>query len=309
MSSRFAPVLAETTVCTTLLDDATQPMEVAELIAWVQRLAILDLRTSVPALILHLGRLAASGMDPETRYRVLRAIKRPLLKAGAMLPKPDYRGGGISVEQRLYGAMVRNLETLQGDLDRPQRLAGPHRAEQYDWVVRNRLRFLQRELLYAVRVGAPWPPGVWQALHDLYLYLTLRGRVHPGWGAGDSLPGGFDAELAYKWTLMIGLATDRRGHRHIDGRAVERIGALAKDSRLVEPEGLVGEYGLILVEIGRDAPARIKTGPLDDPFRGWVLRTPAAFRGMLAGVTLVASELRLDDSESLERVSSLDRAC
>jgi hypothetical protein len=253
----------------------------AELIAWAERLAMLGQGKSVPELIVRLRQLVESGIDTETRYRILRAVKRPLLQVAAATAKLPHRGDGLSLVQRLYGAMADNLHRLLEDIDHQRHGVSDERLEQRDWTVRNLIRFMQRELLHSVSAGTAWPPGVWQKFHDLFVYLVFRGNVRLHDHRDDC-----EAEHAYKWMLLIGLATERLGFKAMNADLFERLDDVVGECRLIDSDGTVGEYGLILVEVGRDHPARLQDGALDDSFRGWVLRGPESLIALLCGAVL-----------------------
>lgn len=259
----------------------------SELIVWAERLVMLDQGRSVPELLVRMRQLADSNIDFETRYRILRSVKRPILKAAASLAKVPHRGGGMSLEQRLYGVMVENLSRLLEAIDRRRHGGVSNWADQRNWTLRNLIRFLQRQLFYSVYAGTPWPSGAWLALHDLFVCLVVRGSVklHRELAVVPA-PGAWDPEQAYKWTLLVGLATDRLGSQAMDGEMLQRLQSLARECRLVDSDGMVGEYGLILVEVGKDHPPQFKAGALNDVFRGWVLKAPESFIALLCGTIL-----------------------
>jgi hypothetical protein len=253
----------------------------AELIAWAERMVMLGQGRSIPELMVRLRRLAVAGVDAETRYRILRAVKRPLLQAAAGMARTPHRGGGLSLEQRLYGVMVENLQRLLEDVDRGRHGVSDDRVELRDWAVRNLIRFIQRSLFHSVFSGAPWPVGVWQKLHDLFVYLVVRGNVRLQGEQSDS-----KAAHAYKWTLLVGLAAERLGSKAMKPEMLNRLDKVASECLLVDSDGTVGEYGLILVEVGRDHPPRLYAGALSDGFRGWVLRGPESLTALLCGAIL-----------------------
>jgi hypothetical protein len=268
--------------------DPARPSESdSELIVWAERLVMLDQGRSLPELLVRLRQLAESNIDFETRYRILRSVKRPLLKAAASMAKVPHRGGGLSLEQRLYGVMVENLSLLLEEIDRRRHGGGSSWAEQRGWTLRNLIRFLQRQLFYSVHAGTPWPSGAWLALHDLFVCLVVRGSVklHRELALVPT-PGELDPEQAYKWTLLVGLATERLGAKAMDAEMLQRLQSLAGQCRLVDSDGMVGEFGLIVVEVGQDHPPRFKAGALNDAFRGWVLKAPESLIALLCGAIL-----------------------
>jgi len=252
-----------------------------ELVAWAERMVMLGQGRSVPELMVRLHQLAGSEIDVETRYRILRAVKRPLLKVAAAMTKVPHRGRTSSLEQRLYDIMAENLHRLLEDIDRGRHGVSDERQEQRDWVVRNLIRFLQRELFCSVVAGTPWPVGVWQRLHDLFVYLVFRGNVQL-YGDRDDC----EATYAYRWILLLGLVAERLGSMAVNAQMLRRIGEIAGECRLADADGTLGEYGLILVEVGRDHPPRLLAGALSDGFRGWVLRGPESLTALLCGAIL-----------------------
>lgn len=269
------------------------------LVAWVGRLPSLTVRHALPELIVRLTGLLGTPLDTETRYLMLRALKGAVLRVAQALPHASARshgaadGGQVGLGQRLFDAMARNCIRLLQDLDRERFGGTEERAERRLWAVRNAFRFIGRAVLCAVDSGRPWQPGLWQALHDLYVYLVVRG------GHGEPLVQGgeraFDAQQAYKRLVLVGLVAELVGTGCLDADVRSRLAAIADDARLAESEALVGEYDLILVEVSRDQPARIKSDRLQDPFRGWVLQ---------AGSDLEVLLLSLDPFRMPERAAA-----
>jgi hypothetical protein len=270
----------------------------ADLVAWIGRLPQLALHRVVPELLLRLDRLHESSQDLETRYRMLRALKGAVLRVASALPEyqPSNRAalGSLSLEQRLYDAMVRNCKRLLRDMDRERYKFGEDQDRRRDWVMRNSFRFIGRQVLYAVKHGRPWPKGLWQDLHDLYVYLVVRSQH------GDTsvrIPGqGFDSEQAYKRLLVVGLVADLVDHRLIDGAVLARLGWIADNCRLVEPDVKIGEFGLTLVEVSCDRATRLKPECLEDSFRGWVLSAPADLEVLL--LNLDPGQQRLGEAQA-----------
>lgn len=259
------------------------PGPVAELLAWIGRLPSISLRRAVPQLLVRLERLHASPLDLGTRYRMARALKGAVLRVAAALPTdlPTSRAtlGGFSLEQRLYDAMVRNCKRLLKDMDLDRHGDREFRERGRRWAIRNGFRFIGRQVLCAVQQRRSWPKGLWQDLHDLYAYVVGRGPPSPARVRGRDRE--FDSEQAYKRLLVVGLVAELLDFRGLDGAVLARLGPMADGCRLVEPDVMVGEYGLTLVEASCDRPARIKSDCLEDSFRGWVLIAPAELETLL----------------------------
>jgi hypothetical protein len=260
--------------------------------ARIERFRSLGLSRALTGLILELADLQHATVSAETRYAMLRVLKRAVLHVAAALartrptaggPTPG-PGPGLSLEQRLYAAMANNCLHLLHELGRGHTGYADSLVQSRQWAVRNAFRFIGREILGAVRTGRLWPAGAWQSLHELFVYLVMRGsvRLH-----GDALvlsDDAFDPESAYKQLLLIGLLAELVGPDRLTSDTLTRLGVLAKDALLVESDGLVGEFGLILVEVSHDRPPRLRVGSLDDPFRGWVLRVPREFQSLVAAL-------------------------
>lgn len=260
----------------------------------IECLRDLDLSRALTGLILELERLQRSTVSAETRYAKLRVLKRAVLHVAAALaktrPTTDSKAGGstpgpgLSLEQRLYAAMASNCLHLVHELGRGHTGYADSLVQSRQWAVRHAFRFLGRQILCAVRTDRLWPAGAWQSLHELFVYLVMRGsvRLH-----GDALvlsDDAFDPESAYKQLLLIGLLAELVGTDRLKSDTLTRLGVLAKDTRLVESDGLVGEFGLILVEVSHDRPPRLRVSSLDDPFRGWVLRVPREFESLVTAL-------------------------
>lgn len=266
---------------------AAHPASAPSLARRVARLRTLAPERVLPELILALEQLPTAELPLPERLALLRKLERSVVRVSAALVRvrdltdpPPGRPSSLSLEQRLYRGMARASVHLLHELDRGQGFFSEQHADGRVWAIRVALRFFSRGFLYAVATGRPWPPGAWQSLHDLFVYLVMRGTVqihNEARVADDEL----DPELIYKRLVMIGLVAERCGHRRIDRSLVRRLRGLAAESRLLASDGFLGEFGLILVDVGRDAPAQVRTSSLDDTFRGWVLRVPEAFRTLI----------------------------
>jgi hypothetical protein len=281
------------------------PRDCPALEFWLVGLRTLDLRAAVTQLLLVLEPLSQKALETETRYLMVRALKGAVLRIGAALRKvspaaqprvvppltlpssqPHADEGHASatsrtLEQRLYAAMAGNCVQLLHELDRGQVGYSEDLAERRRWAVRNAFRFVGRQLLCAIDSRQGWPPGAWQSLHDLFVNLVMRGSVRLHHELLILTDEAFDPEHAYKRLLLIGLLAELVEPGRIDPAAIARLRELAGETRLVESDGLVGEYGLTLVEVGRDQPPRRRAGSLNDPFRGWVLRVPPDFESLI----------------------------
>lgn len=258
--------------------DSTSPDPVvAELLAWAGRLPSMPLHRAVAELIVRLERLHRSSLDLDTRFRMLRTFKGVMLRVVSGLPQNLLAGASssnvLTLEQRLYDAMVRNCKRVLQDVDRDRYGDRDVSQRRRHWLVRNSFRFIGRQVLYAVRHRRAWPKGLWQDLHDLYVYLVVRGQYGETQVRSDDRE--FHPMQAYKRLLVLGLVADLADHRGIDDSVLARLGAIADRCCLVEPEVMFGEHGLNLVEVSCDRPVRVKSGRLEDPFRGWVLQAPA----------------------------------
>ena len=279
-----------------LINPSETGADSAPILMRLHALRTLDGPRVVPELILILGQLPSAQLEVQARCHALRKLERAVVQVAAALapgmgaaagaggqPTPLSRGrsAALSLEQRLYAAMAHNCVHLLHELDHGQGFFSDEHARGRAWAIRVAFRFFSRELLYAVKAGRAWPAGAWLALHELFVYLVMRGSVRPHGESPVLDEDEFDPELAYKRLLLIGLVADLCGCARIDREVAVRLRHLAADARLIASDGLVGESGLILVDVGLDRPAQLRSGSLDDPFRGWVLRVPDAFQALL----------------------------
>ena len=260
-------------------DAGSEPLD-----QWIQGLRRAGVRHAAPALILALERLRQTELSAPRRLWLLRLLKAPLLKTCAGLPKPWLarrerpEGQGLALEQRLYRLMFQNLAQALHQLDRSEFLPEKREVHRQNWVIRNLLRFFQRQLRYAALWGTPMAEGAWRDLHELHLYLCVRGaRSAADIAHRQEQPDLADARLDYKQLLLFGLAADLCASCARGGVLAQGLRRWAAESRLEEPEAMQGGLDLFLVEISGDAPPRRKPGPLDRRFRGWVLVPPAEF--------------------------------
>ncbi|MBB1127092.1 hypothetical protein [Thiospirillum jenense] len=242
------------------------------------------LKQALPTLMLELERTARETLTAEERVIVMRCVKKPVLKAAAGLPKPIKGGDGggaasITLEQRLLLLMLYNLRKTLHDVDR----ACTNRFADDDgdriWVLQQMFRFFSRQIRYGIDWDRPWPPNTWRDLHDLFVYLVVRGMVQLSSDFSVSVfDEDFDAEIEYKRALLLGL-TDRLTNRRANSEEFSPLlKRWATETRLQDPNSLVGQTGLIKVEVTCDEPPRLQEGALTESFRGWILRPPESFR-------------------------------
>ncbi len=254
------------------------------------RLGALSLKDALPLLLLELDRLRAASLDVEDRIELLQALKKPVLKAAASLPKPTpgsrtalrTADGGMTLEQRLINLMITNLRQALYEYDRAQgsRLADDDGLR--IWLLQQVFRFFGRQLRYTVDWDRSWPGHTWQELHDLFVYLVVRGSV-----AMDSaftvavFDDELDAATEYKRLLLLGLVDELTQRATASDAYFHLLKRWSVDSTLVEPEKLLGHRDQIQVVVTQDAPPQLLRGTLEASFRGWVLRPAQACIGYI----------------------------
>lgn len=259
--------------------------DVAGTADWLSAQRSMDVRDALPALVLRLDRLRELELEPGTRLELMRLYKRPVLKACAALPNPDpqapdggFGGAGLTAEQRLDWLMRVNLGQLFQELDRKRYRCAAATEENRQWVLRNLFKFLRRQIRYAMLARRPCPRQTWQDLHDLFVYLVIRGNVQLDSAVHvDAFDDGFDAESEYKHLLLLGYAQacGLAGQPALD--LLQKAPEWARRSSLSDPGAHLGLLELMLVEVSYDRPMRINDGSLREGFRGWVLLPADAF--------------------------------
>jgi hypothetical protein len=239
----------------------------------------------LPLFLKILDQLDREEVPPRQRIEALRSLRRPLLVMVRALSRQDAREPGPKIAnlspspapaQRLLERMCRNLDHLLLALDRRRFRVRDSVAAERRWTIHQLFRFLGYQIEYGILANRPWPARTWQRIHDLFEYLIERGDLELGYPGAE--PGkGFDPETPYKRLLLLSLVPRLRGTRRLDPATSKNLTAWAGQTRLVDPAGRLGDYGLLVVESSRDAPARFRAQPADDPWRGWTLEPPAEF--------------------------------
>jgi hypothetical protein len=254
--------------------------DVAATIEWLSALRALSISKAVPQLIMRLEYLSRKDLEPNVRLDLMRVYKRPVLKAAASLPNPNPRlpfGGfdsdrGLTAKQRLDAVMGANFKRLFQDLDRKRYSSSAATEENRLWVLRNRFKFLRRQIRYALLARRACPAHTWQDAHDLIVYLVIRGNVRLNeFAQVDVFDDTFDPETEYKRLLLMGHAQscDLPGDALLT--LLPHLPDWARRSRLTDPGGHLGEFNLLQVEVSKDRPLRLNRSSLDEGFRGWVL--------------------------------------
>ena len=249
--------------------------------ARLDRLSGLPLKQALPMLLLELDRLSAVPMDADDRIELMQVIKKPVLKAAASLPKPTpgsrtaerTADGGMTLEQRLIHLMIANLRQTLYDYDRAQGSRLVEDDGSRTWLLQQIFRFFGRQLRYAIDWNRAWPKHTWQDLHDLFVYLVVRGSVPLDSAFTVAVfDDEFDAAIEYKRLLLLGLVDELTHRSGASDAYFHLLKRWAADSSLVEPEKVLGQEGVIQVQVTADKPPAPRRDKLGTSFRGWVLR-------------------------------------
>lgn len=182
---------------------------------------------------------------------------------------------------------AKNLKIALEDYDRSPLAHADGAAAERFWLVSHLFRLFSREIEYCVNWDRPWPPFMWQELHDLYFYLYSRKdlALDP---EGTGPAGAYDAEQEYKRLLLLGLVKllVRPGDR--SPMLIRGLPAWAEMSELKEIGAFAGTFDLFVVEIFSDEPPRQHAGALDAGFNGWVLQPAQGFLDYVAGISATA---------------------
>lgn len=249
--------------------------------AWLGEVRGQSLRNALPRFMIKLERMSKTALPATRRLELLQELKRPLLKLAAGLPKPlggrQGEAKGLTVEQRLYCLMVKNLKQGMQDLDRSADAFSAGVEKRRRWALRNLYRFLGRQIEYGLFWKRPLPAGTWLEIHDLHSYASLRVFVRPSNGAKRSGRTDFDPQEEYQRLLLLGVAARVLEQTRLSAIFLDEMPYWAARTRLAEPDPYVGEYGLYVVEISRDEPPRLLPGALTETFRGWVMQPAQGF--------------------------------
>lgn len=280
---------------------------------WIGGLRTAGVRQSGPALLMALDNLRKSEITASRKLSILAVLKEPILKTCAGLPKPTavapaettddgmpIRRPGVTLEQRLYRALLVNLSLALRQFDQENFVLSKRQQRKRDWAIRNHFRFARRLIRYSTLWSLPVPEGTWRDLHELNLYLTTR-RPNPlgvlSRAVGPAPDSGFDHERDYKALLLFGLAAQMNEPLVRKSEFIRVLDGWASQTRLEDPHQMLGRFGLFLVEIAGDGPPRRRTGSLDQSFHGWVLQAPYPYLDQLEdkGEGFVPSLFRSDE--------------
>lgn len=248
---------------------------------WISQIRTQQLKNALPSLLVKLDTLSKADVPPSRRITLLQMVKDPVVKALSHIPSPVHeRGGniGLTIEQRLLLMMINNMWRALQEVDRSRTAFSYSEDEDRDWVLRNLFRFIGRQVLYGIKWGRPWPKMTWQQLHDVFVYLVVRGAVHLNVGVQvveDA--SGFDPETEYKRLLLIGIAY-RLGDRHrLNREFLDNTRTWAALSELQDVQRMSGDETWFEVEVTSDEPPRLRRHGSKHQFRGWALQPPTAF--------------------------------
>jgi hypothetical protein len=239
------------------------------------------LKQALPLLLVELERLSTGDIEAEQRVLLMQRIKKPVLKAAASLPKPTpgsrtaerIAEGGLTLEQRLIRMTIRALRQCLFDYDRAQGSCLVEDDGQRTWLLQQVFRFFGRQLRYAIEWNRPWPQHCWQDLHDLFVYLVVRGSVPLDSAFSVAVfEDEFDAAVEYKRLLLLGLVDGMTRRRVPPEGYYHLLKRWAMDSSLSEPETVLGKTNIIRVPVTQDQPPTLQREKLEQSFRGWVLR-------------------------------------
>lgn len=257
----------------------------------IQALRSRGLRQALPALMMELEHVARDTLSAEERIAVMHCLKKPVLKAIASLPKPHgpapsgANANTNTLEQRMLLLMIYNLRKTLHEIDRTQSSRYADEDSERIWVLQHLFRFFTRQIRYAIDWNRPLPQHTWRDLHDLFVYLVVRGMVQLTSDFSVSIfDEDFDAEIEYKRALLLGLADRLTNRRAKTDDFFKELKRWASETRLQDPNALIGQSGLIKLEVTQDEPPLLFEGVLAQSFRGWVVRPPESFREFIDSV-------------------------
>lgn len=258
--------------------------------SWLAQVRRADLHRVVPQLIVKLDRMSRVALSVTERRNFLRALERPLLDAVHRIPKPPEQRRpqqpgeiqSLTLEQRLYCLVVKNLKQLLADRDAYTANLGARNDKGRRWVLQNLFFYLGRQIEFGLFRGLPLPQNTWLELHQVYGYVATQELASADLGYGQAGPRAapgeaFDPDREYKRLLLLGLAGRLNQDRRWGEFVQERIADWVADTSLRPPEAYVGELDLYVVETGKDVPPRQVKGALKASFRGWILMRRAGF--------------------------------
>lgn len=268
------------------VNESPPALDTASIIDWLAQLPSLPQSDAVEQMLLQLDQLSRAELSPRNHIEVMRLLRRPMLKLAASLPRPDPRlpNGGlattqaIAAEQRLDHGMQIAFNRLLAQLDRHRYRDRAASAANRHWAMRQQMKFTRRQARYGLLARRACIRGTWQDVHDLFVYMVIRGHVVVQTTAqAGELVEDFDPYLEYRRLLLLGRAAQLDLPADVIPILLTRLETWARESVLVEPEGCRGTSNLLLVELSRDRPLRCEPATLIDGFRGWVLRPAEGF--------------------------------
>lgn len=271
--------------------DSSRTFEIEDAKRKIARLKSMRLGAAVTLIITELDRITRADLPVTKRLALLREWKRPLVKAIIKLPKPSAptdsktQASGQTLQQRLFFVMARALRQTLQELDR--RRSGTYRGDDEDrhWVVRNLFRFLGRQIRYGIDWNRALPKQTWLDLHDLFVYLVVRGEVDRLRRPGVGFHGGLrlNVEVEYKRLLLLGLADKMTSRRAETSEYFDLLKRWANDSGL-EPADGRDVAGGVLIDVSRDDVARMHGDLVASGRGGWILSPSAEFLDYVASV-------------------------
>lgn len=255
---------------------------------WLAALRHSSVRHAAPALLLALEALHDADVSLARRFKLLRTLKSTLLKVCTALPKPSGNAdiaaerGGLTLEQRLYRSMFRNLNQAIHQLDRCYFMLDGRQARRRLWLVHNLYRFGLRQIRYASLWNLAVPEGTWRDLHDLRVYLSGRHQAWEQQAGVAHIPQRYDPDTGYKELLLFGLA-DALIDTGVPSEVLVGLRKWATDTRLDDPAYSLGKRGLFILEITEDTPPRPHSGALQAEFRGWIMIPPKGYLNAVYG--------------------------
>jgi len=245
---------------------------------WVAQAKAQGRRQAVPQYLLRLERLSRVALPAAVRIDALRLLLRPTLALARGLPELSQaaEAPALSIRQRLYCLLVKNLKQGLRDLDGCEAAFEARSNADRRWLVEQLFRLLGRQIEYGAQSDRPLPDGTWRELHDLDTYWQGRAALA---AVSDLDPSSADDDphQVYLRLLLLGLAQRLSGDAQVASRIQGKLPLWASQSRLADPAAYVGEIRPIIVEIALDEAPRQAPGLLAAPFHGFVLVPPADF--------------------------------
>lgn len=250
------------------VEDLTVEMRPKHLKEWLDTLPLADPAEAARILSDELGALNRQKVAMETRLKLLELYRDVALKLlpaledqylAARLPLPEKNRQVAELARRLHLELANGYKIILLDYQNKRVTLGKGKIVQA--AAQRAISALSRILAICYQTYAPFPPGIWFEIHQVFRFAIEQGIANETIAGAE---GESSVSLVYKQILLLALASPYQLNPGEAGRILDYL-ALFGNLAQLQPFAQTGNpAGLHLVQTDSDTPPKAIPQNLDE---------------------------------------------